>query len=420
MAAYADPIERRDTWRAIWRAITSDALLIALSAIVAVGLIAALALPQEPGSGIADPMAYSRWEAAAKQREGPFYSLFNGLGLNSAYQAAWWRIALVSAGTLAGLRLADRVARVFEGRRSRTSGLNDERRVRVTLDAPALPSLAAALQTRRYRVMQPGDDALVADRTPLAESLSIALHLGLIAVAIGLLMNLTLGWEALGRAVAPGLPSTMHGDLTIALDDSGNPPEMRLLLGASGTPFTLAPGQGVRAGGIDLVLQKITPGYRLSATAGDGSPVMIRASNFVSPTTEVLISFTEDNPERYVAVPDARLALALSAGTAPDHPGRLRIFSVPDGAVLGDMAIQPDVTTAGTTFRFSPARGAVIDARYRPGQPLVWLGLALVAIGAIGSLLFPMRRIVVRHHGHWTEFYASGRGVRDDVNALLT
>ena len=72
-----------------------------------------------------------------------------------------------------------------------------------------------------------------------------------------------------------------------------------------------------------------------------------------------------------------------------------------------------------TRFSFTQVRGAVIDADYRPGDALVWIGLPLTLLGLLGALLFPMRRIVVRHHGHWTEFYAAGRGVRRIINELI-
>jgi hypothetical protein len=40
--------------------------------------------------------------------------------------------------------------------------------------------------------------------------------------------------------------------------------------------------------------------------------------------------------------------------------------------------------------------------------------------GLIAVTLWPMQRLVVRHHGHWTEFYASGRGIRRVVRELLS
>jgi cytochrome c biogenesis protein ResB len=417
MTTLADPIEQRDIWRSIWQFLTSDALMFVVCLIVAVGALAALTLPQSPAAGTADPVAYSRWEAGAKLSEGPVYDVLSTLGLNSVAQTAWWRMALVILAAVTGLRLAERVARLLSAR-SPSTKLRDEARMRVVLDAPAPESMLASLRARRYRVAQPDGGTIVADRAPWAEALSAGLHLGLLITIAGLLLNLSLGWEAINRAVVAGAPTPIHAghEVTLAGDDGAT---MRLVVQPGDAQINLSPGQGTTVNGIAIALRQITPGYRLSATTLDNQPVLIRASNFVSPTTEVLLTFSDAEPERYVAVPDAGVALALSAGAVVDQPGRVRVIAIPRGTVITDTVIAPALTVDGTAFQFTPARGAVIDARYNPGDSLVWIGLALALIGLIGARVWPMRRIVVRHHGGWTEFYAGGRGIRRVVNQLI-
>ena len=61
----------------------------------------------------------------------------------------------------------------------------------------------------------------------------------------------------------------------------------------------------------------------------------------------------------------------------------------------------------------------VVAAQYRPGDMLIWFGGVLAALGLLAVTLWPMQRLVVRHHGYWTEFYAYGRGARKLVRALL-
>jgi hypothetical protein len=232
------------------------------------------------------------------------------------------------------------------------------------------------------------------------------------------MLNLLLGRESVGRAVVAGAPTLVHsGHEVILAGDDGE--QMQLVVQPGDAQVHLAAGQATSVNGIAIALRQITPGYRLSATASDGQPVLIRASNFVSPTTEVLLTFSEGEPERYVAVPDAGVALALSPGASLDQPGAVRVIAISSGSTITDTAIAPHLTVDGTTFQFTPARGAVIDARYSPGDPLMWIGLGLGLIGLIGALIWPMRRIVVRHHGHWTEVYASGRGVQGVVKSAL-
>lgn len=423
MTTLADPIEQRDFWRSLWQFLTSDAVMITLCFIVAVGAMAALTLPQSPAAGTADAVAYSRWEAGAKLREGALFEPLFALGLNSVAQTAWWRIALVALAMVMALRLTDRISRLVVARAAAHAGtVRDEPRVRVMLDAPPLDGMAAALRQRRYRVAQPGEggDAFTADRAPWAEALSIAMHAGLLIVIAGLLLNVLLGWEAINRAVVAGAPTLIHPEHEVTLAGDGDDgATMQLIVQPGDAQIALAPGQTASANGITIALRQITPGYRLSATTADDRPVLIRASNFVSPTTEVLLTFSEGEPERYVAVPDAGVALALRTGASLDQPGAVRVIAISSGSVITDTTIAPQLTVDGTTFQFTPARGAVIDARYSPGDPLVWAGLGLGLIGLIGALAWPMRRIVVRHRGHWTEVYASGRGVRKVIHQLL-
>ncbi|BCX05144.1 MAG: hypothetical protein KatS3mg053_3082 [Candidatus Roseilinea sp.] len=421
MTILADPIEDRDAWRALWRSLTGDALLIALCAVIATGLLAMVILPQQPAAGTSDPVAYSRWEAEAKRREDMLYEPLNSLGFNNVAQAVWWRMALAALLPVAGLRLADRLARLADVWRGKRDGeLRDERRARVTVNALPLDDLAERLRARRYRVVRPVADVLVADRAPWAELASVALHLGLILAAAGLLLNLIAGWEAKDRMVVAGAATPLRDGYAITLDDAtGEPTRVTAVLQPGDSSMALREGGRTRAAGLDIVLRQIMPGYRLSATTRDARPLLIRASNFVSPTTELLVTLSADEPERYIAVPEARLALALTASESAGQPVRLRAFAMPSGSVITDTDVQPALVIGNIEFRFKPAQGAVVDVRYAPGDMLWWPGLVMALIGAAGSLVYPMQRFLIRRQGEWTEFYATGRNSRREVAHLV-
>lgn len=418
MTAYADPLERRDPWRSLWRVIAGDALMLVLCLLVGIGLLSALLLPQAPAAGTADPIVYSQWEAQARLREGGFFNLFNSTGLNTVLRAGWWRLALFLLIAVCGLRLFDRIVRLIASRRDETA-LRDEPRVRVAQDAPTLTAMSAHFQQRGYRVARAGDDLLTACRAPLAEMLSIVLHAGLLLACMGLLMNAALGWEAPNRILQAGAITPLPDGTALMLDEGTGQAGTQLLLQRGEIAIASMPLQSGDVNGIHLTLRQITPGYRVSAATQSAQPLAIRASNFVSPTAEVLLNLTEASPEQYVALPEARLALAISAGATPDQPERIRIFALPSGQVMTETTVQPQLAVGDVVFTFKPARGAVVDAMYSPGNLLLAAGLLMALAGLAGVLLRPMQRILVMHHGHWTEFYADGRGVRSAINKAL-
>jgi hypothetical protein len=74
---------------------------------------------------------------------------------------------------------------------------------------------------------------------------------------------------------------------------------------------------------------------------------------------------------------------------------------------------------SNTTLFFKPTTSAVMSVQYRPGNGLLVIGGVLALLGLIATALWPMQRLLVRHHGHWTEIYAAGRSVRRVVRELL-
>ncbi len=417
-----DPVEQRDAWRAVWQAISSNVLLAAIGLFVAIGAIAMNVLPQTPSAGVADPVAYSRWEANAHLQEGQLYDLLTGLGLNSVQQAVWWRVAVGGLGALAALRLLDHAGQLI-GQRHLDPTLIDERRMRVIFDAPPLQDIASRLRALSHRVATPSAavDAVIADRWPWANALPVVLYLGLLLLSAGIIINLLLGWEVSGRAIFSDAPVLLPSGAKLSLSDVPGMPgaPLAFIMQPGDMRLSLADGQRANIGGATIHVRQVTPGYRVTATTANGSPLPIRASNFLSPTAEVLIVFNADERERYIAVPDASVALAISVSDQPGQPDQARAFALPSGTVITDTVVQPELIINTTRFVFTPARGGVVDAISMPGLPLVWIGLVLAVLGLIGILAFPARRILVRHHGHWTEFYASGRGARKVIGHII-
>jgi hypothetical protein len=429
----ADALEQRDTWRVLWQSLTSDWPLALLCLVAALALVAAFVLPQMPGEGTADPLAYSQWQTEARAFSGGLYTPFLNLGLFGVYQAWGLRIVLALLVTLVVLRLADRVARLASMRRT-GDALRDEERLRVTDSAPALDALAAYLRKRHYRVVGPcaigADDRcwLSADRAPWAEILSIILHLGLLVGVAGILLNVMLGWSVARQQIDTDVAAVLaHGNVGVQLqsvDPNQAAAVVKLDDPAVAAPVQLPLGQPVLLGPLSalplpcclsLRLNEITPGFRISAADASGKPLTITLSSYAGPGQDAVLTFRRDEPARLVGIEESSLGLLVSGVDG----GRVQAFAVPSGDVLTDTLIRPSLVISNTTLTFTPTTGAVVAAQYRPGDVPLWAGGALALLGWLAALLYPMQRLLVRHHGHWTEFYASGRRVRNVVRAIL-
>lgn len=426
----ADALEQRDPWRNVWQAATSDGLLLALCVIAALALAAGALLPQSPAGGTADPLAYSQWQSQARALTGRLYDLLSALGLFQAAQAFWLRAATVALTAVVLLRLADRTARLWQAARSSASVLRDEERLRVTDQAPPLAQIAERLRAQRYRVALSDAGAptgwLTADRAPWAESASILLHAGLLLVAVGMLLNGALGWEVARQQVdtesAVTLPLAPLSMQLQSADSARGAAVLRLPDEQRSVPLLLeqqtdAPWLGSLPLPccLSLRLVEITPGFRVSAQDAAGTPLTITTSSYADPVSEALLTFRRDEPQRLVGVEQAQLAvLVLDA-----DGGSVQVYSIPSGQVLTATQARASIVISDTTLRFGPTTGAVVSAHYRPGQLALLIGGALALLGLLAALAYPMQRLVIRHDGYWTEFYASGRGTRRMVRALM-
>ena len=431
---FADPLEQRDSWRSIWSALTSDALLLILCGGIGLMVLLAFVLPQAPANGTADAFAYSQWQVQAQAQTGTFYETWLGAGLFGIFQQAWLRLLMALLAAVSFLRLFDAVARLRLARMPARI-LRDEWRVRVTDHAPAITELADQLRARRYRVatdLEPDQtEALHANRTPLAESISIAFHAGLLVLLLGALLNGLLGWRANSRSLVSNTQTTLSGNVSASLTESES--NFGVVLDPSHTEAALALNQTIMADGIALELKQVTPGFRVSATsATDQQPLTITLSNYSAPATDAQITFLPDEQYRFLFVPRANMVVQLSLPDAVSDgpitstnfgPIGLQARLVPEGNLVTQTLLAPELSSSvvisGVVLELTPSNGALIDASYQPGNLLLWAGLVLAILAGIGTLFYPIQRIVVRHHGHWTEFYASGRGVRSVIAALL-
>jgi hypothetical protein len=413
-----DALERRDRWRGLWHTVTHDIVLGLLGVILLSAIGALTALPQSPSAG--SSLSVEQWTAELRPQLGEAFDVIQSLGLTNIAQNAWVRLVLIAFIVIALARLAERVARLARDRGG-VLQFDDEERVRVTDRAPDFAALRAALEPLRYRVTNVGTDALHATRAPLAAALSALWHAGAIISALGLLLNVAAGWDASNELLTPGTPVTLRDSvaLTLAPEQAGtNAAEVRV--GASDnaqTTLNLTPGAAANAGATRVELRALAPGYRISAIGPNNAPLKLRTSNYLEPATDVKLSFGAEQ-RLNLAAPDAQLAVAVEQGDGPGAD-RVQIFSIGSASMLADQPIAPTIAVSNATFSFMPNINAVVSVQHRPGDAPMWFGLGVAMVFLALSALLPMRRMIVRHHGHWTEIYASGRDVRRDVRRML-
>jgi hypothetical protein len=424
-------LEQRDAWRNFWQALTNDALLITLCIIAIIALALGFFLPQQPAGGTSNPLAYSQWQTQARNVTGGFYDAASTLEFFNIAQAYWLRIVLAALVIVTLLRLVDRVGRLAT-MRDAGDALFDEERIRVTDHAPALPDMASALRAWHYRLALPSAPSsvaqgwLVADRSPWAELFSIALHLGVLVIAAGALMNFMFGWDVPRQQIDTDSPvTTLQNNLGMQLQMADNAAQTALVqVQGEAQPLKMSLGQTavlpwVRALPMPcclvLRLSEITPGYRVSAADLAGKPLTITVSSYDSPAREALLTFRRDETDRLVVIDEAHLAVLVS----DDSGGSVQVYNASSGQVVTETQVRPSIVVSDTTLFFKPTNSAVLGVQYRPGNGLMVIGAALALLGLLAALLWPMQRLVVRRHEHWTEVYAAGRGVRRVVHALL-
>jgi len=436
-----DALEQRDNWRAGWRFFAHDGVLALLCVGLLLATLAYYLLPQSPFDSTADALGFSQWQAQARALTNGAFTLLQDLGLFDIVHAGWVRLCLVALFGVLLLRLADRVSHFGLGRSGAVISaerLHDENRVRVTDHAPSLLVMAEQLRRRHYRVMldphSPDQPRwLNADRAPRAEFFSILMHTGLLVAGFGMCANVLWGWNdqhiPISSETPIALPNQRFNLQLLAANDPPNTVKVQIdgqapqILALPATPQasgTLAAVsyQSFLLQPLVLNVAEITPEFRVSATAADKSALPLIVSSYASAQSEAVLTFRSGETERALAIGPEPAKLALLISPIERKPesinalGIVQAFALPSGRVITETAIRPNLVIEGLHINIAPSYGAVIAARYQPGNVWVCLGALIAFLAWLGCWRYPMQRIVARlHTPDWTEFYASGRRV---------
>jgi hypothetical protein len=367
----------RDPWRVIWEIATSDHWIAALLLSMAVGFAVTAWLPQMP---VADPIAYARWLSEMQARFGDTIETMQSLGLLSVAHSYGFRIVAALLAVSIALRLVE-------------SGDQLRRRRRVTepvgewraLANVQMSDVTDALRQRRFRVSEAAS-LIQADRWPWADLFPLLTHVGGLLLLAGLLVTHLWGWRVDDVIVQGGerveLP---YAGAWVALDGNGR--------------YT------IHSPHIVTYVEEQLPGLEVRANDDTGRPLLLQQTADAGQVPQLTLSLIED---RYLAIPAAQLVVRLAAqpGETADVtccPVLVQVYRSPSGRLVTQIVVATPTAEASTELAVDGVKLALthtpyarLTAVFNPGSWPTGIGLALLAVGLLGSIAWPVRRLWLR------------------------
>lgn len=413
---------------AIWGLLTSVRLALALILAIAALSFVGAALMQAPPPALSDPAQYELWLDVARAKYGIWTGLFDQLQFFRVFSSVWFKLLLVllSANILVCTtnrtpRLWAQVRRAPEPRVG--DGMFDKAPLRSSIETTDVSADAArqevtrVLRRKRFHVREVADEGtvhLVAEKNKYVRLGTLAHHAGLIVVLLGVIWGGRGGFHESQFIIPEGDVRAVGHDtgLSIRLDSFVD----EYYAGGGGIPkdyrsniVLLRDGEEVKSGTVQVNKPVVFDGVRVHQA-------------FYGPAIEMLIVDPENGPIFNAPVPLSWRAEERPAGsfTVPElgievfviapasafideviRPGEVRLEIYPMGgtAPLAMQNInQGELTTiGGLEWAFiRESRFTGLQVVKDPGLPLVWLGSAIVVIGAMAVLNFPHRRLWAR------------------------
>ena len=368
----------RDPWRSVWQIATSNYTLAALLLSIAAGLTITTWLPQMPAS---NPAAYARWLAEAQARFGDTTPSMQTLGMFTITRSLGFRTLLaLLAGNLL-LRLIESIDRLRQHRE-----IIEQAGEWRTLANARLSDTIDNLRRQRYRIL--GEHPLFqADRWPGAGVFSLLAHGGGLLLLIGLLTTHLWGWRIEGRLVADGesliLPNTQAW---VAWDEQTH-------------TVTHSPG-------ITAFIEEKVPGILARADDDAGQPLFIQQTPDTPAITQLTVALVED---QYFAIPEAHLIARLSPQpnhtVENDNPITVQVYHSPPGRLVHEQQVQGEGTISvdDVTLKLTNAPHARLTAVSNPGLWPSSAGLVALALGLLGNIAWPERRLWLREENEQIE-----------------
>lgn len=323
------------------------------------------------------------WLAQVRARFGSAMPVLNALGLFSIGDSPLFRVLLSLLILLLLVRSADRAVDLGTGHRGATSEC-DGRAWRALAEAD-LRTARRSLKKRGYRIKPLSDEAFQADRWPVAETMDLLAHVGPILLTLGLLVGVAWGWRVNPVQGQSGetVDLPRRGEITV--------------------PALSAAGRA-RLEGLRLYVEGTMPELTVSATDTAAGPLGLIQTPEAEPADQLSVRLSNEMPSAHFAIPDAalfvRLTLDPEAPAGADAPILVQVFRIRSGEQVTERVISgPEdqvVAADGVEIEVDRAGYLVLTAIHDPGYWIKIVGLLVTAVGLVGRVLWPPRRLWVR------------------------
>ncbi len=421
---------QRDVLDALWRLSSSPYFTLALTIVVALALLIAAALPQEPVAARSDYVVRSQWLALVHHRYPTTGEALLAVGAFNVFRSLWFRILVALLAFNLCLRLINLAETVWQSRRSpavrRPESFFAEK-LSVIYQVTGLSwdeTLAAVHRALTTTVARPGEEHAQsvsyfhADSGPWPLWGALVLHVGALLVIVGWLVSGWFGWQTeairlgIGQQIAVG-----ETHYTLRLDDlavkDGDFRAEVVLLGEGGEVHrsVVTAWWPLRGGGLTVRGMGYGPAVIVRAKDNTGRPIMLQS--FVEgaePEEMVHLPFGEPGEERYFVVPErglvVRLVLVQSEDTNAGPSFQVQAYrgSAVEPVLDGTLVASDQVEIAGDYYVMDVGHYALLQTTYDPGDEFVLVGL-LLACGGMMLMLWKPRAQA------WVLVAAEGGGI---------
>jgi cytochrome c biogenesis protein len=405
----------------LWRFLGSTGLAVVLLIAVVLGALVGTLFPQFTPDRAADAAAVARWLAAAQEKYGFLFRLYQALGLFDVYHSPWF-LALVAALVLNTVVCTiDRLRVLWKAvtakpRVEHAETFYERMPHRISLAVASVEqgeqALRRVLGRRRYHVVaerQSGVTYLFAERNRLARLATLVTHTSLVLLLFGFLWSGWGGWRERAVALGPGqVYDVGHGQsfavrsdgLEIERYPNGQPSDYRAHLAVleKGTEVkrkTVRVNDPLTYRGVSFYLYSYGPAGRVRATDAEGQPISLQAEAGQEVTPgEVTLNFAGEGDGQEIVVPSLDLVMRLifyyqgpSLFVQATRRGEAKPFGA--GSIRGGDSLK----VGDVTFEFDLDRYIVLQVVHDPGFKLVILAGFLVIGGLIFSFYFPYKRL---------------------------